>query len=156
MKILVAYGGGERLNLFARAIANALPISDSIQLLSLLDVTPREWQWADWLVLGVSCEVGAETAIAKKVESLARETGCKPKWFAIFQLQSRSEPPLSAAYGYALGRRLREMGMIWIAPPAVFFGKKKVGSELEGEMLRAQQWLVELVVIMDGTISQDR
>lgn len=75
--------------------------------------------------------------------------------FALFQLQSRQDPPISAAYGYVLGRQMREAGMVWVAPPIVFFARERNGAEWEGELLRAGQWFAEIATVADGMIPRD-
>lgn len=154
MKILLVYeSDSENLTLFSQTIANSLPATDSMQVMSVEDVTETEWQWADWLILGVNWRLEDRCAALTQLSALPRTD--KKKLLAIFQLQSRLDPPISAAYGYAVGRSLREAGLNWVAPPVVFFGRETAGSEFERELIRAGRWLAEIASMVDGTIPQD-
>lgn len=154
MKILLVYESDtENLILFSQTIASSLPMTDSMQVMSARDVTSREWLWADWLILGVSWVLTDRCNALRQLSNLPGTD--EKKWLAIFQLQSRLDPPISAAYGYALGRNLRDLGLTWVAPPAVFFGRDRSGSEFEGELIRAGQWLGEIASVVNGAIPRD-
>jgi hypothetical protein len=156
MNLLVVYGcGSENLKFFSQLIAGILSDSDSIQILPAGDVTAREWRWADCLILGVSWNAANVIQEQDGLHASLSTALKRPKMFALFQLQSRTDPPISAAYGYALGRQLREAGMVWVAPPIVFFGRERTGDEFEGELLRAGQWFADIATVADGMIPQD-
>ena len=63
--------------------------------------------------------------------------------------------PISAAYGYALGRQLRAQNISLLSPPTVFFGPCEIGYELAGELLRAQQWLAVLADHLNVSAQQE-
>lgn len=156
MNLLVVYGcGSENLKLFSQLIANVLPDSDSIQILPARDVSAREWGWADCLIMGVSWNAANVIPEQDGLHASLSAALKRPKMFALFQLQSRKDPPISAAYGYALGHQLRDAGMVWVAPPIVFFGRERNRDEFEGELLRAGQWFADVATVADGMIPQD-
>lgn len=156
MKTLMVHERGvKNLALFARTFGSVLSLEDSVQILPVNDLSPAECEWADWLMLGASWSTGAQAASNERIIASLRGAIKRPRLFTLFQLQARSDPPISAAYGYAIGRQLRQSGLIWLAPPIVFFARERGGSELEGELLRAGRWFSELAKVADRTMMQD-
>ena len=151
MKILMVLGPGDTyLNLFSHTIVNMLSDADSIQVMPVGDVSPAEWQWADWLVMGTRWDSALDTREIEDFIAALPNDVPSPKTVSIFQIQSREDPPISGAYGYGLARKLCARGMTLLAPPSVFF-KSNSFSELEGELLRAANWLAALACDLDAS-----
>ncbi len=156
MNILVVLGPlTDSLTLFSRAIVAALPSADSIQIMPMHDVSVKEWLWADWMVLGVTWAIDTDMQALDDFIAALPSTAPQPKALSIFQIQSRRDAPISAAYGFALGRQLRTHDMTLLSPPAVFFGKCEMGFELEGELLRAQEWFAGLAYALHESAHQE-
>lgn len=133
------------LALFSSTLASAVPFPASVQVIPVADATRDEWDWAEWVILGLTCAEEnpghALSGFLRKLPNLS----LAGKGLALFQVQSRTDPPITAALSFALARHLRQRGMLLIAHPTVFFRERDSWNELEGELLRATQWLGGLV-----------
>lgn len=133
------------LSLFADAIASSFPFPASIQVIPAADVSKSEWHWADCVILGFSYSGARRLASLQSFLASLSAKSVNGKGLAIFQVQSRWDPPIAAAYGFALARDLRSRGMALVAPPQIFFRSDDDRSETEGELLRSTLWLGSLV-----------
>jgi hypothetical protein len=133
------------LSLFADALASSFPFPASVQVMPVCDVSVTEWNWAECVMVGFSYP-GVQQTLALETFLVTLPAGrVKGKGLAIFQVQSRQDPPISAAYGFALARDLRARGMALVAPPTVFFRTGGDRVEMEGELLRSTLWVGSLV-----------
>jgi hypothetical protein len=133
------------LSLFSSTLASAVPFPASVQVMPAGDVTRNEWDWAEWVILGLTCaEANPGHALSGFLRKLPNSCLAR-KGLAIFQVQSRTDPPITAALSFGLARNLRQRGMLLMTHPMVFFRERDTWNELEGELLRATQWLGSLV-----------
>jgi len=133
------------LSLFADALASSFPFPASVQVIPARDVSVNEWNWAECVILGFSYLGVQQTLVLDAFLNALPACRIKGKGLAIFQVQSRQDPPISAAYGFGLARTLRARGMALVAPPTVFFRTQADLVELEGELLRSALWVDSLV-----------
>lgn len=129
------------LSLFSSTLASAVPFPASVQVIPASDVTRDEWEWAEWVILGLTCTADKPGYGLNRFLRKLPNSSLARKGLAIFQVQSRTDAPLTAAFGFALARCLRRRGMHLMAHPMVFFRERDTRNELEGELLRATQWL---------------
>lgn len=123
-------------DMFARSMLS----SCTVQILATSDLDFATWSWADWVLLGVSYAMPlSKTSLVQALNKMGAPT-IEPKPFALFQVQTRTDTPLSAAYGFSLARALRARELRLIAKPIVFFCDEPDLAEQEGECLRALQW----------------
>ena len=145
------------LSLFGGALAASFRYPASSQVVPACDVSPSEWKWADWTILGVSYIAGAPSlSYLETLLDSVHPQSVLGKGFAVFQVQARTDPPIAAAYGYALARKLRAHGMALLAPPTVFFRAQDHWSETEGELLRCTRWACSIVNELNPLSSKDR
>lgn len=146
MKILILTDTtSHTLSLFSSTLASAVPFPASVQVIPACDVMRGEWDWAEWVIVAFSA-AGEQTgnALDGFLHTLPAPS-LQRKGLAIFQVQSRGDAPITAAAGFGMARKLRQRGMLLLAHPTVFFRERESWSELEGELLRATQWLGTLI-----------
>lgn len=141
--ILVDHSAPAQLWL-SETLANSLSFPFEIQQLDLRAVTRQTIEWADWILLGLCYPNTSDARLMVSIKQLPYFTAPNARAFAIFQMQSRQDAPVTAAYGFAIARRLRQRGMALLSKPIVLFCHAENFSEREGELLRAQQWFVNI------------
>ena len=141
--ILVDHSAPAQLWL-SETLANSLSFPFEIQQLDLRAVTRQTIEWADWVLLGLCYPNTSDARLMETLMRVSHAAAHNTRAFAIFQMQSRQDAPIAAAYGFAIARQLRQRGMALLSKPIVFFCHAENFSEREGELLRAQQWLVNI------------
>ncbi len=126
-------------------LAQVLSRRATVQIMYQYDVRPGEWVWADLVLLGTthafsSAQLPRQNPITALADALLAD-----KAFTVYQVQSREDSPLSAAYAYGLARELRARQAKLVATPRVFFSGKARARMDEGETLRAGLWLNTLI-----------
>jgi len=149
MKILLVFdtvqGNTDKI---ARAMASAL-IPFDVKLMRPGEVTPADFQFVDWLIVGSPTMGGRPTRAMQSflsglsgntlnnINAVAFDTRLTAGWVKIF--------------GYAAGRiagSLESKGAKLAAPPEGFFILDSKGPLKEGELERAGEWI--RAVIMPG------
>lgn len=143
------------LSLFADALASSFPFPASVQVMPVCDVSAAEWDWAECVMVGFSYPGVQQTGALETFLNALPLERVKGKGLAIFQVQSRRDPPISAAYGFALARNLRARGMALVAAPTVFFRTGGDNVEMEGELLRSALWVGSLVKEWNALIPKE-
>jgi flavodoxin len=141
MRSLVIYksnhGNTERI---ARAIAEGLSERGEAHAVALGDLRPGDLEAAQVVVLGAP--TGTRSLLRSMRRFLRRSS--RATWFgrpvAVFDTRFHGEMRTTGSSAQRLGRRLRRMGAVSLAPPKSFFVTGVNGPLEEGELVRAKLW----------------